>query len=56
METHEAAPGIIKQSRLFVAEGRGEDRKVCTGELLKVGSAGGLWHQRVTVERQRDSN
>lgn len=55
-ETHQAAPGISKQLGLFVAEGCGEDGEIGAGQLLKVGPAAGLAHQRVTAERQSDKN
>lgn len=54
--THQAAPGIIKQSSQFVAEDGGEDKEVCICQLFKIGPALVLWHQGVTVERQRDIN
>lgn len=52
--THQAAPGISKQSGQFVSEGGGEDGEVCFCQLLKIEPAAGLWHQGVPVERQRD--
>lgn len=54
--THQTAPGIGKQIIQFIAEDGGEDGEICICQLLKIGSATGLWHQRVTVERRRVSS
>ena len=52
LSTHQAGLGICDQSGAFVAQSTGEDGEVCISQLLEIGSAVCLWHQRVAAREE----